>query len=165
MVCSLCAVTLISVCGASLYATSAQPVKKSAQKSASSTPSKQAAPMTTPTWHKSSTGLEHMVVTPGTGAEATKGKTVSVHYTGWLSDKGEKGKKFDSSVDRGMPFEFVLGRGYVIQGWEEGVQGMKEGEKRLLRIPAALGYGSRGAGAVIPPNAELIFEVELLKVK
>ena len=102
--------------------------------------------------------IEDMKV--GTGTEAVAGKTVSVHYTGWLTD----GKKFDSSVDRGQPFQFPLGQGRVIQGWDKGVAGMKVGGKRKLTIPPALGYGATGAGAVIPPNATLVFEVELLGV-
>ena len=97
----------------------------------------------------------------GTGAEAQKGKQVSVHYTGWLTD----GTKFDSSKDRGQPFGFALGRGQVIQGWDDGVAGMKVGGKRKLTIPPDLGYGASGAGGVIPPNATLVFEVELLGVK
>ncbi|MDB4928188.1 MAG: putative FkbP-type peptidyl-prolyl cis-trans isomerase [Myxococcaceae bacterium] len=97
----------------------------------------------------------------GTGDEATTGKTVDVHYTGWLTD----GTKFDSSVDRGRPFSFPLGAGRVIKGWDQGVAGMKVGGKRKLTIPPALGYGARGAGAVIPPDATLVFEVELLAVK
>lgn len=97
----------------------------------------------------------------GNGAEATAGKVVSVHYTGWLTD----GRKFDSSVDRGEPFEFPLGAGQVIQGWDKGVAGMKVGGKRKLTIPPHLGYGERGAGNVIPPNATLVFDVELLGVK
>jgi FKBP-type peptidyl-prolyl cis-trans isomerase len=96
----------------------------------------------------------------GNGATAVAGKPVKVHYTGWLTD----GKKFDSSVDRGQPFGFTLGAGQVIKGWDEGVAGMKVGGKRQLRIPPELGYGSRGAGSVIPPNATLIFDVELLEV-
>ena len=101
----------------------------------------------------------------GTGAEAVSGNTVSVHYTGWLQEKdGSKGKKFDSSVDRGSPFGFRLGAGQVIQGWDQGVAGMKVGGKRTLIIPSELGYGARGAGGVIPPNATLIFDVELLGV-
>lgn len=100
----------------------------------------------------------------GTGTEAVKGKSVSVHYTGWLSEGGKKGTKFDSSVDRGDPFNFPLGEGMVIAGWDEGVAGMKVGGKRTLLIPSKLGYGARGAGGVIPPNADLIFDVELLEV-
>jgi FKBP-type peptidyl-prolyl cis-trans isomerase FkpA len=108
-----------------------------------------------------SSGLTYDVLQPGTGAEAKQGAKVKVHYTGWLTD----GKKFDSSVDRGRPFEFSLGAGQVIKGWDEGVAGMKVGEKRKLTIPADLGYGSRGAaGGLIPPGATLIFEVELLGV-
>jgi FKBP-type peptidyl-prolyl cis-trans isomerase len=96
----------------------------------------------------------------GTGVAAKAGDSVSVHYTGWLAN----GKKFDSSHDRKRPFDFQLGAGRVIKGWDEGVAGMKVGGKRKLHIPAALGYGARGAGSAIPPNAELIFEVELLKI-
>ena len=102
---------------------------------------------------------EDLVV--GTGDEAKQGKMVSVHYTGWLTD----GKKFDSSKDRGQPFGFPLGAGHVIQGWDQGVAGMKVGGKRKLTIPPELGYGARGAAGVIPPNATLVFEVELLGVK
>jgi FKBP-type peptidyl-prolyl cis-trans isomerase FkpA len=105
--------------------------------------------------------IDDMVV--GTGAEAKAGQQVSVHYTGWLLFGGEKGKKFDSSKDRGDPFGFPLGAGHVIKGWDEGVLGMKVGGTRKLTIPPALGYGARGAGGVIPPNATLIFEVELLE--
>ena len=103
-------------------------------------------------------GLKYIDLKTGTGAVAQKGHRVRVHYTGWLKD----GKKFDSSVDRHEPFDFNLGAGQVIRGWEEGVVGMKVGGKRRLIIPSSLGYGTRGAGGVIPPNAELIFEVELL---
>ena len=106
------------------------------------------------------TGLSYAILTPGTGAEATPGHMVFMHYTGWLTD----GTKFDSSLDRG-PFSFPLGAGRVIPGWDEGVAGMKIGEKRQLRIPAKLGYGARGAGGVIPPGATLVFDVELLDVK
>ncbi len=111
------------------------------------------------------TGLKTMDTTIGTGAEAVNGKTIVVHYTGWLDMAGQKGTKFDSSVDRGQPFEFVLGQGRVIQGWEQGFAGMKVGGKRTLYIPSTLGYGAHGAGSAIPPNANLIFEVELLAVK
>ena len=106
-------------------------------------------------------GLQYDDETVGTGKEAKSGDTVDVHYTGWLKD----GKKFDSSKDRGQPFSFQLGAGRVIKGWDEGVAGMKEGGKRKLVIPAELAYGARGAPGAIPPNAELTFEVELLKVK
>src|SRR5262245_23573812 len=99
-------------------------------------------------------------VVAGTGAEATKGQNVTVHYTGWLTN----GTKFDSSKDRRDPFVFSLGKGQVIKGWDEGVQGMKVGGKRKLTIPHAMGYGARGAGGVIPPKATLVFEVELLGV-
>ncbi|QBC31450.1 MULTISPECIES: FKBP-type peptidyl-prolyl cis-trans isomerase [Pandoraea] len=105
-------------------------------------------------------GLQYDELQVGDGAEATPGKTVTVHYTGWLTD----GKKFDSSKDRNDPFAFVLGGGMVIRGWDEGVAGMKVGGKRKLVIPPELGYGARGAGGVIPPNATLVFEVELLDV-
>ena len=110
-------------------------------------------------------GLQYEDTVIGEGAEATKGNNVSVHYTGWLYNNGEQGAKFDSSRDRNDPFEFSLGAGMVIKGWDEGVQGMKIGGKRTLIIPAALGYGARGAGGVIPPNATLKFDVELLKVR
>ena len=102
--------------------------------------------------------IEELVI--GDGAEATTGIEVTVHYTGWLTD----GKKFDSSKDRDDPFVFPLGGGRVIRGWDEGVQGMKMGGKRKLTIPPALGYGARGAGGLIPPNATLVFEVELLAI-
>lgn len=110
-------------------------------------------------------GLKYTDVKVGSGAEAKPGKTVSVHYTGWLYNNGQKGKKFDSSRDRGEPFDFPLGGGQVIQGWDEGVAGMKVGGKRTLVIPPALGYGERGAGGAIPPGATLLFDVELLGVK
>ena len=110
------------------------------------------------------TGLKIEEVVEGSGAEAAAGQKVTVHYTGWLTDGVIKGRKFDSSKDRGDPFDFPLGAGHVIKGWDEGVQGMKVGGTRLLTIPPALGYGARGAGGVIPANATLLFEVELLKV-
>lgn len=110
-------------------------------------------------------GLKYEDQKVGDGAVATKGHSVSVHYTGWLSEGGKKGKKFDSSVDRGEPFEFDLGVGQVIAGWDEGVAGMKIGGKRTLHIPSLLGYGPKGAAGAIPPNSDLIFEVELLEVQ
>ncbi len=106
-------------------------------------------------------GLKYWDIKVGDGPVAKPGMKVKVHYTGWLTN----GKKFDSSLDRGQPFEFDLGKGMVIKGWDEGVSGMKVGGKRQLQIPPELGYGSRGAGGVIPPNATLIFDVELLGVK
>ena len=110
-------------------------------------------------------GLQYEDNVVGEGAEAAAGQHVTVHYTGWLrNDDGSTGAKFDSSKDRNDPFQFSLGAGQVIKGWDEGVQGMKIGGLRRLTIPAALGYGARGAGGVIPPNATLIFDVELLAV-
>lgn len=105
-------------------------------------------------------GLKYEDLVAGDGAVAESGQTVVVHYTGWLTD----GSKFDSSVDRNQPFRFLLGKGQVIRGWDEGVQGMKIGGKRKLTIPPQLGYGAAGAGGVIPPNATLVFDVELLEL-
>jgi peptidylprolyl isomerase len=110
-------------------------------------------------------GLEYTDTNTGDGATAAAGSKVSVHYTGWLYNNGAKGTKFDSSVDRGKPFQFTLGAHQVIAGWDEGVAGMKVGGKRTLIIPPELGYGARGAGGVIPPNATLMFDVELLGVQ
>jgi peptidylprolyl isomerase len=110
-------------------------------------------------------GLQYEDTVEGTGASPTSGQTCVMHYTGWLWVNGQKGKKFDSSVDRGEPFEFPIGKGRVIKGWDEGVASMKIGGKRTLLIPAALGYGERGAGGAIPPGATLLFEVELLGLK
>jgi FKBP-type peptidyl-prolyl cis-trans isomerase len=110
---------------------------------------------------KTDSGLQYVELKEGDGAVAKKGDTVEVHYTGWLKD----GKKFDSSLDRKEPFSFKLGAGKVIKGWDEGVAGMKVGGKRKLIIPSELGYGKRGAGKDIPPDSELIFEVELLKIQ
>jgi peptidylprolyl isomerase len=110
-------------------------------------------------------GLKYTDTKAGDGATAKAGNKVSVHYTGWLSDNGAKGKKFDSSVDRGQPFQFTLGAKQVIAGWDEGVAGMKVGGTRTLTIPPELGYGARGAPGAIPPNATLIFDVELLQVQ
>ena len=116
-------------------------------------------PMTT------ASGLQIIDSTVGTGASPKSGQICVMHYTGWLYENGQKGKKFDSSVDRNEPFEFPVGAGRVIRGWDEGVGSMKVGGKRTLIIPPALGYGARGAGGVIPPNATLMFDVELLGVK
>ena len=110
-------------------------------------------------------GLKYTDSKVGDGAVASPGATVSVHYTGWLDKDGAKGAKFDSSLDRGQPFQFTLGAHQVIAGWDEGVAGMKVGGERTLIIPPELGYGARGAGGVIPPNATLIFDVQLLKVQ
>lgn len=115
--------------------------------------------MTTPS------GLKIEDTTVGEGAAPQTGQTCVMHYTGWLYEDGKKGAKFDSSVDRGRPFAFKLGVGQVIKGWDEGVASMKVGGKRTLIIPPELGYGARGAGGVIPPNATLIFDVELLDVE
>jgi FKBP-type peptidyl-prolyl cis-trans isomerase FkpA len=110
-------------------------------------------------------GLQITDLKAGTGATPKPGQICVVHYTGWLYQDGAKGKKFDSSVDRGQPFEFPVGQHRVIAGWDEGVASMKVGGKRTLIIPPDLGYGARGAGGAIPPNATLIFDVELLDVK
>ena len=119
----------------------------------------QGRPMTT------ASGLQIIDTKPGTGASPQTGQTCVMHYTGWLYENGQKGKKFDSSLDRGSPFEFPIGTGRVIKGWDEGVASMKVDGKRTLIIPPALGYGASGAGGVIPPNATLIFYVALLGVK
>lgn len=110
-------------------------------------------------------GLQYEDTAPGNGAAAKAGDTCAMHYTGWLWLDGAKGQKFDSSLDRGKPFSFKLGAGQVIRGWDEGVAGLKIGGKRSLLIPPELGYGARGAGGVIPPNATLLFEVELLELR
>lgn len=112
-----------------------------------------------------SSGLRYVDSATGAGEAAKAGDNVVVHYTGWLYVDGEKGSKFDSSVDRGQPFNFPLGAGRVIGGWDEGVAGMRPGGKRTLIIPPALGYGARGAGGVIPPNATLMFDVELIEIR
>jgi FKBP-type peptidyl-prolyl cis-trans isomerase FkpA len=134
-----------------------------AETSTSTTPSQEKSAMTS-----SITELQKIDTQVGTGREAEPGFNISVHYTGWLYDAtaaDKKGKKFDSSLDRKQPFDFALGAGQVIQGWDEGFAGMKIGGKRTLIIPPEMGYGARGAGGVIPPNATLIFDVELLDVK
>jgi peptidylprolyl isomerase len=114
---------------------------------------------------KTSSGLQFEDTRIGEGASPTPGQTCVMHYTGWLWENGAKGKKFDSSHDRNKPFTFPIGQGRVIKGWDEGVASMKVGGARTLLIPAELGYGARGAGAAIPPNATLLFEVELLGVQ
>jgi len=129
---------------------------------AAATPATAQAPGKTMT---TSSGLQITDSKVGTGATPKPGQTAVVHYTGWLYQDGAKGKKFDSSVDRGQPFEFPLGQRRVIGGWDEGVATMKVGGKRTLIIPPELGYGARGAGGVIPPNATLIFDIELLDLK
>ena len=115
--------------------------------------------------NKTPSGLEYEDTQVGNGATAKSGQTCVMHYTGWLWTNGAKGAKFDSSLDRGRPFSFKLGAGQVIRGWDEGVAGIQIGGKRTLLIPPDLGYGSRGAGGVIPPNATLLFEVELLELR
>ena len=132
--------------------------------SSSTDPNQPQAPMT----NSGISELQIVDTVPGTGAEARAGMTVSVHYTGWLYEAGasdRRGTKFDSSKDRNEPFDFPLGAGQVIPGWDQGVAGMKEGGTRVLTIPPALAYGPNGAGGVIPPNATLVFEVELLEVR
>jgi peptidylprolyl isomerase len=126
---------------------------------ANTQPQATGSPMNTTT---TPSGLQIADTVVGTGASPKPGQTCVMHYTGWLYDNGVKGKKFDSSLDRGTPFEFRLGAGQVIKGWDEGVATMKVGGKRTLILPPQLGYGARGAGGVIPPNATLMFDVELL---
>jgi len=129
------------------------------------TPAPEAAKKSESKMKATPSGLQYEDIKEGTGPSPKPGQTCVMDYTGWLWENGAKGKKFDSSVDRGTPFEFPIGQGRVIKGWDEGVATMKVGGKRLLLIPAQLGYGSRGAGGVIPPNATLLFEVELIAVK
>ena len=143
----LCAVLLLSAC------------TDDEDGSSNSNTTKESTTVTTPS------GLKYTDSEPGKGDAIKAGQTAVVHYTGWLDENGNPGTKFDSSVDRGQPFEFPLGAGRVIKGWDEGVAGMKPGGKRRLFIPADLGYGARGAGGVIPPNAALIFDVELIQIK
>jgi len=137
----------------------AQPPTRAKKKTPAPVTKKGPVMITTPS------GLSYLETNEGTGESPKKGQTCVMHYTGWLSDGGKPGKKFDSSVDRGQPFSFSVGVGQVIKGWDEGVITMKKGGKRTLHIPAALGYGSRGAGGVIPPSADLIFDVELIDFK
>ena len=130
-----------------------------AMTAASAPPAAAQSTVTTPS------GLKYQDEVVGTGPEAKPGQTVAVHYTGWLDQNGQPGKKFDSSRDRGEPLSFGLGARQVIAGWDQGIAGMKVGGKRRLIIPPELGYGARGAGGVIPPNATLIFDVELMGVR
>ena len=157
--------TAALVCAVSALAATAAfslpPEEKSAQPAASAAKNEEKTSKMT----KTPSGLQYEDTVVGTGASPKTGQTCVMHYTGWLWESEQKGKKFDSSVDRGQPFEFQIGRGMVIKGWDEGVATMKVGGKRTLLIPASLGYGSRGAGGVIPPNATLVFDVELLGVK
>ena len=135
---------------------------QSAQKQTAARPNTNAPTKVTGDGVKTPSGLQYWDITVGTGAEAKSGSHVKVHYTGWLTS----GKKFDSSVDANQPFDFTVGAGDVIKGWDEGVAGMKVGGKRQLRIPPSLGYGASGTpGGPIPPNATLIFDVQLLGVK
>jgi peptidylprolyl isomerase len=129
-------------------------------------PKKPAPTLKAPEMITTPSGLKYLESHPGKGASPATGQKCVMHYTGWLSDNGQKGKKFDSSVDAGQPFTFVLGVGRVIKGWDEGIASMKKGGKRTLHIPPELAYGARGAGnGVIPPNATLIFDVELLDIQ
>ena len=146
---------LVVLVGIGIWVTAC--AKKGAQADNSSTTTTASGGATVTT----ASGLQYVILQQGNGTVAQPGHMVSVHYTGWLTN----GTKFDSSVDRGQPFQFALGAGQVIKGWDEGVSGMKIGEKRKLIIPPNLGYGERGAGGVIPPNATLVFDVELLGVQ
>jgi FKBP-type peptidyl-prolyl cis-trans isomerase FkpA len=156
---------LASVCVLSLGACKAESKAPSTTQEAST---QTASTKGTPEMTAKITELQKIDTQIGTGRESEPGFNVTVHYTGWLYDaaaEGHKGKKFDSSLDRKQPFVFFLGGGQVIQGWDEGFAGMKIGGKRTLVIPSEMGYGARGAGGAIPPNADLIFDVELLDVK
>jgi peptidylprolyl isomerase len=141
--------TLAAVAALGIFAVSAAPVSAQTQGKTMTTAS----------------GLQITDTKVGSGAAPKTGQTCVMHYSGWLHNNGAKGAKFDSSLDRGEPFEFQIGKGQVIKGWDEGVASMQVGGKRTLIIPPQLGYGERGAGGVIPPNATLIFDVELLGVK
>lgn len=154
---------LLTACNGTSSESTAQAQAKSSTSTASTEATTGTANTTAPI-----TSLIKTDVKVGTGDEAKSGQKVAVHYTGWLYDpkaKDKHGKKFDSSVDRGKPFEFPLGAGRVIKGWDQGVAGMKVGGKRTLTIPAQLAYGPRGAGGLIPPGATLVFDVELIEVK
>ncbi len=149
--------TLLTAAAVVLTAVTAAP---DAALAAETDPKKEEAPVAAETTVTTPSGLKYVDLVTGDGVEATKDAFVEVHYTGWL----ENGTKFDSSLDRGRPFGFILGAGRVIQGWDEGVVGMRVGGRRKLIIPPSIGYGERGAGGVIPPNATLVFEVDLIKV-
>jgi len=160
---SLVTVTLLPSCG---EAAQREISKEVAAKQVSESKPEQKKEETMTNVITTASGLKYEILEKSDNSEtAKKGDTVSVHYTGWLDNNGELGRKFDSSVDRNDPFEFNLGAGQVIAGWDQGVEGMKVGEKRRLIIPSELGYGRRGAGGVIPPNATLIFDVQLLEIK
>jgi len=169
---------VVALCAAfiALNIAACKPAQNPAEKPAESAPAPagtSAAPAESSAPAPASTGNEIMAMektdlAPGTGAEIKSGQTALVHYTGWLYDVAapeHKGKKFDSSVDRNEPFEFPVGAGMVIRGWDEGVVGMKVGGKRRLVIPPEMGYGARGAGGVIPPGATLVFDVELVEIR
>ena len=132
--------------------------------SAKAQPRKPAAKAKAPALTTTPSGLQYVDTQVGTGPVPQRGQRCTVHYTGWLSDKGQRGKKFDSSVDRGQPFEFQIGRGMVIKGWDEGIVGMKPGGRRKLTIPADMAYGKAGHPPVIPPDSPLVFDVELLEI-
>lgn len=153
------AVAALAIVGPLAAQTTAGPAKKRTPKKTATPKAKAPAMITT------ATGLQYLDTQLGTGPSPVRGQQCLVHYTGWLSDHGKKGKKFDSSVDRGEPLPIPIGVGRVIQGWDEGLMTMKVGGKRTLHIPAKLGYGARGAGGDIPPNADLIFDVELLGIQ
>jgi FKBP-type peptidyl-prolyl cis-trans isomerase len=152
-----CAVALASAC-----ATNEKPAAQGQQPVAAAAPAAPAAPAAAGASRTTPSGLQIQDVVIGQGTEAVAGQNAKVHYTGWLIQNGQRGAKFDSSVDRGQPFVFPLGAGRVIKGWDEGVQGMKVGGKRVLLIPPELAYGARGAGGIIPPNSTLMFEVDYL---
>ncbi len=158
---SMAAITLLSNCSCDKK----NNTKTNLETKTTTEPKNKDSDIMQPTIHHTASGLGYEIITPGTGAKPQKGQTVVVHYTGWLDDNGQPGKKFDSSVDRGTPFSTQIGVGRVIPGWDEGLLDMQVGEKRRLFIPADLGYGKYGAGAAIPPNANLIFDVELIAIK
>jgi len=165
--------TLLSFRGAALLlalafplaAQTSDPAPKATPKKAAKAKQQAAPKPKEPEMITTESGLKYVDTVVGTGATPVRGQTCRVHYTGWLSDAGKHGKKFDSSVDRGQPLAIPIGVGRVIKGWDEGIMSMKVGGKRTLIIPAQLGYGARGAGGAIPPDATLHFLVELLDVK